>query len=85
MFFGALLQWLGSILGWVSGLFTVPPPPAFLGSGAEQLSQIINQAAWLCRFVDFSMWPDAIITIASIWVLGLTIRIVRIVFGFFIG
>ncbi len=83
--FAAFLQWLGSILAWVYGFVVLPAPPAFIGDGAEQLALIVQQSASLCRFVDFTLWPQAILVVVNVWVAGFLIRVLRVAFGFFVG
>jgi len=85
MLFAALLGWLGSILAWIGGFTVLPAPPAFLGEGAAQLALIVKQSAGLCSFVDFSMWPEAILLVIKVYIVSLVIRIARVAFGFFVG
>lgn len=85
MLFEAFLGWLGSILAWLGGLVALPEPPAFLGEGAAQLHTIVEQSAGLCRFVDFTLWPQAIWLVIGVWLIGFGIRVARVVLGFFVG
>jgi hypothetical protein len=85
MLLQAFFGWIGSILAWVYGFVVLPLPPAFIGEGADQLALIVRQSAALCRFVDFTMWPDAIKVVLNVYVASLLIRVLRVAFGFFVG
>lgn len=79
-----LLLIIGAV-NWVKDKLVMPAPPSLLSDGVYTLQEVFQQANQFCMWVDIPYAVGLVGVSLVFWVVGLGIRMTRIVFGFFIG